>query len=486
MQIPSLTLALAAIVSLGLAVPAQKAGSAEANHRFNIDSKWIDNNTNSSRVVFSHVLRIKDSAWMRVFFDKTNLPKSSYLRLTSLYDRAAQRLDGRSIIDYGYASCYLNGDAVRIELVAGPNTKSNRVLIIAATVGVGAAETICGPTDDRKESFDKRGGRFKGGCSGWLFAKDAIGSAGHCGNHLSTMLVEFNVPRSTSSGSKVRSHPNDQYPTTAGTGGRSTGLGNDWLVTKIGKNSNTKKLPGEAQGSWYRIGSVPTTTVGQNIRITGYGTSAVRILNQVQKTHVGPMFALSGTYLRYQTDTTGGNSGSPVIHENTGLLVGVHTHGGCTTTGGGNHGTRIDRPALQAALKGLIGSVGSAVPYDSGCKGTSGTPVHSVIGAPNIGKSISLRTVNLPANAKGIQIIGGTQVSIDLTSLGMKGCFQLASLDIVIGLNSNAAGVAQLNAAIPNDTGLIGVVTYTQHAADDSAASSTVVSNGVKITIGYQ
>jgi len=41
--------------------------------------------------------------------------------------------------------------------------------------------------------------------------------------------------------------------------------------------------------------------------------------------------------MRYQTDTEGGNSGSPVIDDATGVAVGVHTHGGCTTGGGGNN-----------------------------------------------------------------------------------------------------------------------------------------------------
>lgn len=41
--------------------------------------------------------------------------------------------------------------------------------------------------------------------------------------------------------------------------------------------------------------------------------------------------------MRYQTDTEGGNSGSPVIDEATGNAVGVHTHGGCSTSGGGNN-----------------------------------------------------------------------------------------------------------------------------------------------------
>ena len=46
----------------------------------------------------------------------------------------------------------------------------------------------------------------------------------------------------------------------------------------------------------------------------------------------------------------GGNSGSPAINDNTGDAIGIHTHGGCTATGGANAATRIDHPALQPLI----------------------------------------------------------------------------------------------------------------------------------------
>lgn len=485
-----LVLTLALPVSLGLslvlALPAQMAPDDSITRDMRVDSKWIDNLGSSERVVFDHVVRVPGS-WMRLFFDQTNLPRGSFLRLTSLHDLDVQTLDGLGLAAYGNASCYLNGGAIRIELVAGANSRANRVLLVSARIGVGAPETICGPTDDRVKSFNKKQGRFNGGCTGWLFGVDAVGSAGHCANTNSVMIVEFNVPNSTSSGRLVRSKAIDQYPTVLGTAKRlSSGVGNDWSVARMGRNSQSGKLPGDVQGAWYDIGPVPGSPSGQSIRITGYGTSSVRILNQVQKTHVGPLVQVASTSLRYATDTTGGNSGSPIVHTNTRKLIGVHTHGGCSSSGGSNLGTRVDRADFQAAIKGLIGKAGGVSYYGTACPGSGGTPNHTVVGVPNLNRTISLRTVNLPRNAVGLQFVGASRVKVDLTPIGMRGCFQWVSLDVVIGLNSNASGVAQTNVRIPYSTILIGLVAHTQQVCSDTVRGTNVVSNAAQISVGFQ
>ena len=71
----------------------------------------------------------------------------------------------------------------------------------------------------------------------------------------------------------------------------------------------------------------------------------------MQQTHTGPWMSANGTALNYAADTTGGNSGSPIVHEPTGIAIGIHTHGGCNDTPGtGNNGTSLTNPALAAAL----------------------------------------------------------------------------------------------------------------------------------------
>lgn len=76
-----------------------------------------------------------------------------------------------------------------------------------------------------------------------------------------------------------------------------------------------------------------------------------------KRIEAGPLTSFSGDRLRYNDiDTLGGNSGSAIWHSASGTIVGVHTNGGCTTSGtGANSGVRIARileesPILQSSV----------------------------------------------------------------------------------------------------------------------------------------
>ena len=60
----------------------------------------------------------------------------------------------------------------------------------------------------------------------------------------------------------------------------------------------------------------------------------------------------------------GGNSGSPVVHEETGLAIGIHTHGGCSKSGGANSGTKIYG---SSTLLGHISTMTKTCTKDSDC-----------------------------------------------------------------------------------------------------------------------
>ncbi len=378
-----------AVVGLSLlgAASAQQASIPYAPAESNIDSGYIDNATSSTRVVFSTRLKYDQAVWLQFRFgEATNLPDGSFLRMTSALDQAVQRHYERSLADYRMWSAAFNGDDVLLELVAGPNTRANHVVVALVHRGLGSApstESICGSVDNRVLSTDPRQGRMFIGCTGWFAGQFGAGaavrsimlSAGHCVSG-GPFMIETNVPLSTAGGSIVRAHPDDQYPFTV-VQSLSAGVGADWSVSTTGANSNTGLVPTQANGgTWYNLGAVPGSTAGQNIRITGYGSVSSPVSptwQLVQKTHVGPLANIGATSLGYATDTTGGNSGSPVIHENSGNSIGIHTHGGCNSQGW-NSGTRIDRSDIQNALAGLGRVPGVFSAFGAGCVGSGTGP----------------------------------------------------------------------------------------------------------------
>ena len=168
----------------------------------------------------------------------------------------------------------------------------------------------------------------------------------------------FNVPLSGSDGSLSHSPPSDQYSfDLASLQYINNGIGDDWAYFGVFPNSNTLLTALEAQGGKFDLVTNVPKVQGQAIRITGYGTdSTPPEHNQVQQTHVGPYAEFVETVVRYETDTIGGNSGSPIIDESSGATIGVHTHGGCDSSPPPyNQGTALNNAGLQAALRNPLG-----------------------------------------------------------------------------------------------------------------------------------
>lgn len=349
----------AAAVMVGVAGQAlgQTAPLAQVTVRAARDSGMVANTGTEPQIVWTTSVTAEGSPWIRLRFDEVLLAGDPYgmdgsvLRITSVLDGAEQTLRANHVEEWNHTSAYFNGDTVVVELLAFPGTGANRVRMSEFWAGVAASpDSICGPTDDRILSNDKRAGRLLPiGCSAWIFddANHCFGTAGHCiSPSTSNAVVEFNVPLSNSNGSLNHPPPSDQYAvdqsSIQSTG--SGGTGNDAAYFGCFPNTQTGLTPAQAQGGWYQTMNAPA--VNGDIRITGYGTVSPPVSptwNQVQKTHVGPYFSLTGNRIQYQTDTTGGNSGSPVIHEQSGFVIGVHTHGGCSTTSG-NSGTAFQHP----------------------------------------------------------------------------------------------------------------------------------------------
>lgn len=300
--------------------------------------------------------------WLRVSFRDVVLAgdplagNGAELRIYSVQDGGLQIMNAIEIERWRRSTAYFNGDAVQIEVWAHENSGTSRVQVESIEFGltpVDEERSICGNVDDRQPSTDPRAGRLMPvGCTAWLI-DDCAGcflTAGHCTGNI--QVVQFNVPLSTSSGSTQQPGPEDQYPVDAASvqsnGGQ--GVGNDWAYFGTFNNGTTGLTAIEAQGPGFTL-SAPPSAGSATIRITGYGvTSPSNQFSQTQQTHTGALVTSTSTTVQYTADTTGGNSGSPVIWDNTGLAVGIHTHGGCSSTGGQNSGTSFTRPELQNAV----------------------------------------------------------------------------------------------------------------------------------------
>lgn len=315
--------------------------------------------------VWSTEVEVDDAGWLRVRFGEVELApatetaRESYIRITSLYDGHEQYLDRESLAEWSYASAYFNGGRVRVEIMASPgNPHANSIELTGAIASEPTIfpRSICGPADDRQLSSDPRAGRLMPvGCTVWLFGDQphSFLTAGHCGPS-SNNVVQFNVPLSSAGGTPQNPPPQDQYPVDpASFQGTGSGIGNDWSFFGTFANSNTGLAPRDAMGDSYTLAASVPAPDQRDIRITGYGTTTSPVPASwylAQKTHVGSFVSSPGTSLRYDPDTTGGNSGSAVLDDTTNTAIGIHTHAGCNFSGGSNQGTSLINPGLQNAL----------------------------------------------------------------------------------------------------------------------------------------
>ena len=402
MRVLACNVLLTAIVASSL-VRGQVALEESTRHPMWVDSGVVRNDSNVAAshglpaVVWARLVAIQGASWLRLEYRGVLLAGAadrgrdgSFLRITSLFDGSHQTQHRRHVGEWRDTSAYFNGDAVLVELLAFPGTGDNRWILGSVNAGPAAGagtDTICGPIDNRILSNDPRVARLQPqGCTSWLIddCNHCLLTAGHCGGQ---QVVEFNVPLSIG-GVIQHPGPQDQYAIDAGSerlGGLGA-IGDDWGYFGVFANSVTGLFPHEANGHQFFHVQAPLPAITtQFVRVTGYGGGPTSAWEQVQKTHAGPFVSLVGTTLSYTVDTTGGNSGSPIVLDATDQALGIHTHGGCTAMGGANHGTATTNAGLQAALASPLGV---CLPVGLGFAHPLGLPSHV---APNGSSTIRVR-----------------------------------------------------------------------------------------------
>jgi V8-like Glu-specific endopeptidase len=375
-----------------LAESGVQVGEPRANdHPIEGDEAFAAAQPNGLVTRYATIIRNEGSQLMRVHFDAFELGDASEIHLMSLADGGWQRFTASSLAEWNGWSVIFNGDAILVELLAAPDEAVSftidqiAVNELPADSGDGGIATLCG-TDNRVASTDQRVGRLSGvncgggggcgGCTAWLTSIGSAMTAGHCGNG-DGGLIEFNIPGSSANGMPVASSPDDQYPVgNSWYAFQSGGSGFDWAIMSVGPNSNTglrahwvqgylnisPLIP--ADGASIRItgcgvdntpsGSAPSTCCAWNDGVcTHFGCNASSLTLQ---TTTGPKTSDTTNTISYATDSEPANSGSPIISVSSGFAIGVHTHGGCTASGGSNSGTRLTQATLATWLGNFLGS----------------------------------------------------------------------------------------------------------------------------------
>jgi len=320
---------------------------------YSLDSGDQGNPARGSAVVYGATVTVKDAVWVRLYFGEVELESGSTIRMTSAYDNEVQELDAAGIAMWNGTSAYFNGDTVYLELIAGPHTSKNRVVLdeVAVQVVSGGLRVLCGicGLDDRIQSDEEWSGRImSAGCTGSVYNENScVVSAGHCVG--SDDVIQFNVPNSTGGGSPQNPPVADQFPITDRLY-ENNGVGADWAAMTTGLN-NLGQTIYERYGEYRPIASAPAP-VGYTATVWGYGVDEdTPTHSQTQQTDSGPINNRYSNYYTFTLDSTYGNSGSGLLHNN--QIVGIVTH---CSDGCPNFATRVDLDDFTAARIELCGT----------------------------------------------------------------------------------------------------------------------------------
>lgn len=340
-----------------------------------IDSGWVENVQSHPGfgLIWSGIQRHPGAMWLRLHFDIGVLSGefgdalATRLVLIGLEDGAVQVLDGRELLQWSMSSAYFNGQAVQVQIYANPGAGPSRIRVGSVEYGEPGFldRSICGSVDDREPAIDPASARLlPANCTAWLVNDLAYGmlTAGHCAPPPGS-VVQFNVPLSTIGGSMQHPPPQDQYavdPSSVQTQTGAISTGNDWSFFGVFENANSGLSPLAAQGSSYHASATLPPADGRMVRVGGYGSVVLPrplMYNFVYTMHRGDYAGSTGNTVRYTADTTGGNSGSAVIDDLTGLAIAIHNSGGCNSTGS-NKGTATKNAGLRTALSNPRGMAG--------------------------------------------------------------------------------------------------------------------------------
>jgi len=389
------------------------------------------------------------TAWMRLQFDGVHLGQASRIQLRSLQNGDSQTLDAGTMQLWSNTSAMFVGSRVELKLYVAPGDADVGVRVTALRIGGTRAlgtpnarpipNSQCGANDDRVAFTDRRIGRLNGNCTAWLVSNGAVLTAGHCvdfdpddfpggsGPGLpdgvadinNATIVEFDVPASSATGVISPAAVVNQYPVDTGYlrwrfDGSGQGLGKDWAVLGLQRNTTTGTSAASTRGFYRLLNTAPPN--GTILRVSGYGVDT-GAANQTLQTHTGPLTGRvtagpgnADIRFDHQVDTTGANSGSPILREGAGYAIGIHTNAGCGADGtgaptGANSGTSFEVTALQTAIQQFPNPNNGTRHVDGGSVSTASETGHVFTPFRRIGTGIA----NTPSGGR-ISIVAGLYI----------------------------------------------------------------------------
>lgn len=162
------------------------------------------------------------------------------------------------------------------------------------------------------------------------------------------------------------------------------------------------------------------------------------------------------------------------------FAVGAPTH-----SSGGN-------PIGRVAVFGQV-IAAQLASYGAGCGGPAGPLQLAASGLAIPGQTVTLTGSNLPVGQLGALMLGASSATssygplpLDLSVIGMGGCWLLQSMDVVDPFFASMSTVGR-QLPLPNDYAFVGFRLYTQMLMlDPLVPAGITTSNGVRVRIGNQ
>lgn len=328
-------------------------------------------------VSWSETIVSPGATFIRVHFDRLNLPEGDYVTVSSPDSDEFWTYSGRGPNGTGeFWSFAVESDTAVIELHSGPKRRGKHYGVRIDRVAHGTKplwggdddappmeKVVCG-TDGRRNaacystntrpvarlSFQSGGSSYV--CTGWLVS----------GSNGSTLLTNNHCFDTQSETNSVQARFNYQYTTCTGTtlASYTNYAGGTFLKTSSSLDYTLITLQGNPEATWGEyVATTKTPSSGMyiifpqhpggGVKKVGYWKDSAQTLRcDVAGANVSISGYSSSSQMTYSCDSQGGSSGSPIMDAGTGRIIGLHHLGDVSSSGCLNSATQMKNVCANA------------------------------------------------------------------------------------------------------------------------------------------